>query len=110
MSFIKEHRIGKTTVLLLVVVLLLPVSLKFTHAFEGLKHEVCTSKDAKHIHQIDHDCEFHKFKHNNPLSFVTQNYSVNEISSPRIEVPAYYQFLSTYQKLNFKLRGPPQLI
>lgn len=110
MSFIKDHSIGKIAALLLVVSLLLPVSLKFAHAFEGHKHEVCTSKNTKHIHQIDHDCEFHKFKHNNLLTFVTQNYSIAEISSPRTEIPAYYQFLSTYQKLHFKLRGPPQLI
>ena len=110
MNFIKANSIGKTIALLLVIALLLPVSVKLAHAFEGHIHEVCTSKDAKHIHQIDHDCEFFKFKHNNHLSFDTQNYSIAKIPSPKRDVPAYYQFLSTYQKLHFKLRGPPQLI
>ena len=110
MSNFKEHSIGKLIAVILAAVILLPLSVKLAHALENHKHEVCTSKDAKHIHEIDHDCEFYKFKLSNAVTFTTQNYDIVELNEPKLKVTNYYQFLSEYQKLHFKLRGPPQLI
>lgn len=55
---------------LLTAAILLPTSVKFAHIFEDHKHELCEDFNTVHIHDLDLDCEFYKFKLN------TQFYSL----------------------------------
>ena len=110
MKEIKTHTLGKLAAITLVLVLVLPISVKFFHIFENHLHEVCTSKDAKHIHQLEKDCEFYKFQLNNYYPLTHTEYQLVSLPETSIKPIGQYQFLSDYQKLHFALRGPPQLI
>lgn len=110
MNVVRTHILGKTAAIVLVFALILPISVKFLHIFENHLHEVCLSKDAKHIHQLEKDCEFYKFKLNNHFSFNQVDYQIMDIPEVSLQITSEYQFLSEYQKLHFALRGPPQLI
>lgn len=42
-----------------VIVLLLPMSLKFLHSLENHEHKICTSKNIPHFHEQELDCSFY---------------------------------------------------
>lgn len=103
-----KHILTKSLALLLVVTVLLPATVKAMHVFENHKHEVCTEKTSDHhLHQIDVDCEFYKFKLSNtyydlPLTFdITFNDNFYSTSYH------YYKFLFNHQQTYTYLRGPP---
>jgi len=110
MKEFRTHILGKISAVVLVFALMLPVSIKFFHIFENHLHEVCLSKDAKHIHQLEKDCEFYKFKLSNHFSIKQFEYQIPIITEETMEITSPYSFLSDYQKLHFTLRGPPQLM
>ncbi len=112
MEQIKQHIIFKITTLLLVITLLVPVAVKFAHilSHHEHEHEVCLGKQTTHLHEIDLDCEFYKFKLNN-RSFYSFAYvaPVNPYSNCKIYVSTY-TFLNNHRSLSFSLRGPPFLV
>lgn len=111
MNNLKQHIIFKTITLLLSVSLLIPTAYKFAHIFENHHHDICKGESATHLHEINADCDFYKFKLNN-----TQFYEAPK----SIEIPtivtfvllnhATYNFLYNHQSLSFSLRGPPALV
>ncbi|PNQ73133.1 hypothetical protein C1T31_09095 [Hanstruepera neustonica] len=103
----KPHKIIITLSLLLVVSLLVPSAVKFAHAFENHKHEVCTNKSSVHIHTLDLDCEFYKFKIANQFVHKFKNVDFINIEDNHGITESQYQFISEYQRLQFSLRGPP---
>ena len=110
MHFLKEHIIFKILTFTLAWAILIPTAVKFTHAFNHYKHEVCLGEKTAHIHKLDLDCKFYEFK-------LTKNYLLGHFSfivfeskkSPLKRVSPYI-FLSSYQNLHFSLRGPPSLV
>jgi len=110
MQNIKEHIIFKTITIILVISLITPTLIKFTHVFENHKHEVCLSKQQAHLHTLDLGCEFYKFKLNNSFTFNVVNFSLHSIVNNHKVFHSQYQFISEYQSLSFALRGPPQLV
>ena len=110
MQNIKEHIIFKTLTIVLVISLITPTLVKFAHVFENHKHEVCLSKQQAHLHTLDLECEFHKFKVNNTFTFKAVNYNLFSIENNHKTYSSQYQFISEYQCLSFALRGPPQLV
>ena len=102
----------KTLALVLVLVVLLPSAVKFSHAFTHHSHYVCEDDNSliTHFHEADLDCDFYKFK------LTTQYYFQNEFeiidySESNFKLhTSQYQFVSNFQKLQISLRGPPQLI
>jgi len=109
MSGIKTHITGKFTAIILAMMMLLPTTVKIFHAFENYKHEVCTSKGTKHIHQIDHDCLFYKFHLNNPLIFSTFSFDLLNSDKAISIIDGLYDFKYNHQQLSFSLRAPPEL-
>lgn len=110
MTLIKEHIIFKILTLFLVVTLFAPTALKLTHVFNHHEHKVCIGDDSTHIHQVDLDCDFHKFQLN--TNFTVNSFAI-KLFTPKekfIEIVSQYNFLSKYQRLHFSLRGPPNLI
>ncbi len=93
--------------LLLIGAILVPSVVKLSHALFEHKEQLCQELGSVHMHEMELDCDFQKFKlssHNYPT------FSDVEVSFPTIskkEIFNYYSFLSKYQKLHFALRGPP---
>ena len=107
MNFLRQHIIFKGLTLVLVLTFLLPSAVKFFHIFEHHHHEVCLGEAESHIHTLDFDCQFYKFKLNIPFT-IPENVTVF-IDYPEISnvISSDYAFLSEYQSLHFSLRGPP---
>lgn len=95
--------------LLLVLAILGPSVLKISHAIFEHEDTHCVESGSLHVHGVELDCDFQKFK----LSH--QQYPVfcqiiNFISfPPRDIVFSCYTYISNYQELHFTLRGPPLL-
>lgn len=109
MQTIKQHITFRAATLVLVFAFLLPSAVKFAHIFEHHEHEVCHNEYEAHLHTLNVDCDFYKFKL--ATSFTIPNYNV-EIFQPQhtyLKSDSHYDFLSDYQRLHFSLRGPPQI-
>ena len=96
--------------LTLVLALFTPTVLKFAHIFDDHKHEICKGEYKVHLHKLDVDCTYHKFK-------LTKTFTIPEFSVEFFKpehnhfiASTQYLFLSNTSALNFKLRGPPELI
>ena len=93
--------------LLLIVAILAPSVLKLSHAFFEHHEQLCQELSSVHIHEIELDCDFQKYKLSS-LNYPTfSNVDVPFATIPKKEIFNYYSFLSKYQKLHFALRGPP---
>lgn len=93
--------------LVLTTTLLLPTILKFEHVFEHHTHEVCKNPQALHFHDIEHDCEFFKFKITPQITFEYPQTELVEIEDNYSPICSQYEHVSRYQRLPFSLRGPP---
>jgi len=106
----QQHIAFKYIAIVLLLAVMLPSAVKFTHVFENHKHEVCLDNITSHMHETDVECEFYKFKLN------TQYYTFFEISFLNIEDNflkinnTLYNFKYNHQQLSYSLRGPPFLV
>lgn len=106
----KEHIVFKIITLLLAVTLVVPSLVKFGHALENHKHEVCDVPQKLHFHDYEIDCEFYKFKLNKNQYF--EIYIFEESSSLLIDSEIDdkdYFFYKKHLSLSKNLRGPPSL-
>lgn len=103
----KQHKIVVILSLLLVVSLLVPSAVKLAHVFEDHKHEVCLDNSSTHLHTLDLDCEFYKFKISSQLFHKFKNVNFINIEDNHGITDSQYHFISQYQRLQFSLRGPP---
>lgn len=95
--------------LFVVVCLILPTVVKFSHVFSHHEHEVCLGENQSHLHEIDMDCEFFKFKLSNSYYFIIETYDIHEnIVSNKLQTK-YHTYLKSHQQLSTYLRGPPSL-
>ena len=110
MHFLKEHIIFKILTFTLAWAILIPAAVKFTHAFNHYKHEVCLGEKTTHVHKLDLDCKFYDFKLTQNYILSEFNFNTSDIKIPSLKVVSPYIFLSSYQNLHFSLRGPPSLV
>ncbi|MBU3822595.1 hypothetical protein KO566_11015 [Flavobacteriaceae bacterium XHP0103] len=106
----KEHIIFKIVTICLALTLLVPTYAKFAHLFSNHKHDICLGEKSTHLHELNIDCDFYKFK---PTTHYTFNHLDYHFFTPKeqpLEVASQYQFISEYQRLQTALRGPPALI
>jgi len=96
--------------LMVVFCLLLPSVVKFTHAFAQHHHEVCAGEAQSHLHNVDLDCNFYKFKLNHNFYIPLVNYELQENFKEQTLKSKYYTFLKSHQQLTSYLRGPPSLV
>ncbi|MFD1162998.1 hypothetical protein [Hwangdonia seohaensis] len=110
MQSIKEHIAFKVITLCIAALFLVPSAVKFAHIFTHHTHEVCEGYNTTHIHKVDVDCDFYKFKLNKNFtySFFYVDLFLEQIDTQQIA--SQYYFLSKYQRLQTSLRGPPTLI
>jgi len=95
--------------LFLAAAILAPSALKLSHALYEHQELVCSDDSISHVHEIEFDCEFLKFKLSPQIDIAIVE--IAEISEVYItkNYYNYYTFLSNFQKLPFALRGPPSL-
>ncbi|MEL0650286.1 hypothetical protein V6246_02565 [Algibacter sp. TI.3.09] len=110
MNAIKKHIIFKALTVLLALMLFVPAGVKMAHVFAHHHHKVCTDGGKLHIHQVDLDCEFHKFHINNNFSLPDYTFTLFTEKETPTELVSQYRFISEFQQLQASLRGPPVLI
>jgi hypothetical protein len=107
---LKQHIAFKIVTLLLAVSLLVPTGVKFAHIFAHHKHDICKGEKATHLHEINTDCDFYKFKLNNHYYFSLAYHDLfHETAIYKIPILTY-KFLNNHRPLSFSLRGPPTLV
>ncbi|MBJ6367624.1 hypothetical protein JF259_05945 [Snuella sp. CAU 1569] len=97
----------KTLTFLLAAALLFPAAIKFAHIFSHHEHEVCLGESTTHLHKLDVDCAFYKFKLSNTYTFSLFSVELFSVEEPTSKIESYYTFLSEYQSSHTSLRGPP---
>ena len=111
MHQIKNHIIFKWFTFILVLTLITPTLVKFGHVFEDHIHEVCTNNQQTHLHTLDIDCEFYKFKTSNSLTLPHFNFDVLNTNSESKTITGWlYNYKYNHKQLPFSLRGPPYLM
>lgn len=92
---------------LLVGLITLPSILKLKHAIFEHHTFVCVEKGKLHIHEVELDCDYHKFSLTHYYTLGQQEFATFT-TLPRTEkIINLYNFLSKYQILHFSRRGPP---
>jgi hypothetical protein len=95
----------------LVVAVFAPSAVKLAHVFTHHTHKVCESNDASktHLHELDVDCEFYKFKLTNSHFFIPKyKHVLVQNFKSELEDACYLYFLPHQQLVSY-LRGPPML-
>ncbi len=101
------HNIFKIIAIILVFAIVTPALVKFSHGFQNHEHEVCYGEFSSHLHKVDIDCDFYKFKLNNQYVHIIKPIQVIKIEHITPNITSQYDFISDYQKLQVSLRGPP---
>ncbi|MDT0559533.1 hypothetical protein RM697_12790 [Ichthyenterobacterium sp. W332] len=96
--------------LCLVASVMMPTLVKFSHAFNHHKHEVCEGDSALHFHELDLECDYFKFKLNNHYYSFTERVVNNEDIFVKENLDKHYFFYNSYQFFSFYLRGPPSVV
>lgn len=111
MKFCRKNIINLLFTILFVISLLTPSVLKISHAHTDHEDFVCHNQNKLHIHRVELDCDFEKYKVQIPFPFKTPNLQDIVVLSFSLKKKYrnQYSFLSKYQKLHFALRGPPSL-
>lgn len=107
MHKIKQHILFKIATFILVFALLTPSVVKFIHIYSQHKHEVCKGESKTHLHTLDLDCTFHKFKLNNQYTFSVQSFEFFLPEENYKSAFPQYLLLDSFKPLHFSLRGPP---
>lgn len=89
--------------------LFVPTAVKTLHIFAHQHHKVCIAGSKVHIHQVDLDCDFHKFQLNTNTSFLNYTLSLFVKKEASLKIISQYGFISEFQRLQTTLRGPPFL-
>lgn len=106
----KKHIAFKIVTLMLALAFLIPTAYKFTHIFAHHKHDICKGEKSTHLHEINKDCNFYKFKLSNQYTFTFFNVELISFEEDTVQIVSQYHFLSKFQRLQTTLRGPPSLI
>lgn len=107
MMQLRQHIAFKISIYVLVAALFLPTAAKFAHLFNHHKHEVCNGEPAAHLHTLDLECDFYKFKVHTPFTVPQLTYSF-EVVEANHKIPLlHYTSLKDYKPLYISLRAPP---
>jgi hypothetical protein len=101
----------KTLALVLVLAVLFPSAVKFSHAFTHHSHKVCDSDNEHntHFHESDYACDFYKFKLTNTQFLVVYDYDTIARNKTTKTFSTHYISFKNYQQLTRFVRGPPQV-
>ncbi|MFD0962514.1 hypothetical protein [Pseudofulvibacter geojedonensis] len=113
MNKTKQHIIIKLSAIIIALAFLLPSIANIIHTFEHKhehKYELCDNKDEVHLHELENDCDFCKFKLNQ--SYHNKNTIIQHVFVviPTKLIHTSYSFQYNFQNLSFSLRAPPVLV
>jgi len=86
-----------------------PTAVKLNHVFDDEVHEVCTSEDEYHFHEIHHNCDF-KVKFHYPLLYEVPDEIILFAEGAHLQPLNLYSCFQGTTLLTSYLRGPPLLI
>jgi len=95
---------------LLVGLITLPSILKLEHSISEHPTFICKEKSKLHIHEVELDCDYHKFNITTFYSHLPQEFNTFSAALKSKKDINWYTFFSKYQNLNFSRRGPPVII
>lgn len=108
---LKQHKLIRRCALLLVMFFLLPAVVNFIHSIKhNHKHELCDNFNETHLHKLENDCDFCKFKLNQGHYNLNTNTVLVQIGIPTERIYVSYSYQYNCQQLSFSLRGPPTLV
>lgn len=112
MNNIKAHISFKIVTIILVASLLVPTGVKFAHILthHNHEHEVCKGEKNTHLHKVDKDCVFYKFKLSTNYFWVFSNTELIIDLFVLKTSNSSYTFLNNHHELSYSLRGPPVLV
>ncbi|MDU8886924.1 hypothetical protein RXV94_12190 [Yeosuana sp. MJ-SS3] len=110
MQELKQHIVFKILSIALLITILIPSAVKLAHVFQNHKHEVCLEQHKTHLHTLDLECKFYKFKVNNTFTIPVFNIEIAVLKKEHKPILSHYSFISHFQSLHFSLRAPPQLV
>lgn len=110
MNSYKQHTVFRIATLLIVVCLILPSVVKFSHVFADHEHEICLGENQSHLHEFDMDCEFYKFNLSHIFYFETDDFKIDFNVPTQLLNTKYHTYLKSHQQLSTYLRGPPYLM
>ena len=107
MKVFKSHIVSTIASLLIIAAILTPSIIKLSHAIYGHEEQQCKIIGSLHVHEVEQDCDFQKFKLSPQYHIILAD--IEKLSTPVIKEKNLdlYSFLNKYQKLHFELRGPP---
>lgn len=95
--------------IILIVALLLPSAVKFSHALTHHDHIFCKSEADLHFHKKNLDCDFYKFKLSKEFTFVSHNFDLEITQSISQRDFIFSEFHSLLHFQYFLLRAPPTI-
>jgi len=110
MQTLKQHIAFKILSIVLLVTILTPSAVKLAHVFQNHKHEVCLEQHKTHLHTLDLECEFYKFKVNNTFTIPAFTVEIVVLKKDHKPILSQYSYVSHFKPLHFSLRAPPQLV
>lgn len=91
----------------LIVSLLLPIGISFSHALHRHEHVVCNATTEKHIHQQNIDCSYFHYISQVQTASPVYQYEIFSLFIP-FENPVLVRSFYLFDKLtSFLVRGPP---
>jgi len=105
-----EKIIHKVLSCILILVLLFPIGIGFSHTMEHHEHDVCIAKSEKHLHSQKNNCSYlHYFT---PIQYQVQDFSYSVLLSNFIyskQVLSLESFYFLDKTSSFLVRGPPTI-
>jgi len=102
--------IHKTLSYILILVLLFPIGISFSHTLENHEHNICTAKTEKHIHSQKNNCSYlHYFT---DVQYQGQDLNFSAFLSNFIyakQILSLESFLFLHKTSSFLVRGPPPI-
>lgn len=93
---------------LLIIAVLLPAAVKLNHFVETHQHIVCLGQSDSHIHELDLDCQFYKFKLNQTYYSPLFNANIFKVSLFISKSDYVRNNITNQTFFTSFLRGPPQ--
>jgi hypothetical protein len=93
--------------ILVLAALSIPDIAKINHAVNEHKEFTCSEKSKVHLHEVEFECDFHKYHITTYFSPQLINYTLFTPNHVVKQNQNYYFLLSEFQQLHFSLRGPP---
>ena len=105
-----EKIIHKVLSNILILVLLFPIGISFSHTLEHHEHDVCIAKSEKHIHSQKNNCSYlHYFT---PFQYQGQDFNFSALLSNFIyskQVLSLESFYFLDKTSSYLVRGPPTI-